>query len=65
MGDIKFSDGVSVRTSGPLRIIRRFDGYYVAGKGVLIPVESHQEGTGIIEYLKVGQYTTKNRKADQ
>ena len=54
-----------VNKSGPLRIIRRANGYYVTGRGVLISVESYSEGASIIDYLNVGQYTTKARKEDQ
>ena len=56
---------MSVNKSGPLRIIRKPNGYYVTGRGVLIHVESYSEGAAIIEYLNVGQYTTRARKEDQ
>lgn len=48
MSSIKFNDGVSINTSGPLRVTRRFDGYYVVGKGTCIPVDSYQEGEEFI-----------------
>tara|TARA_Y100001970_G_scaffold258220_1_gene337886 strand:- start:192 stop:383 length:192 start_codon:yes stop_codon:yes gene_type:complete len=45
---LKFSDGVEFNTSGPLRVTRRSDGYYVTGKGLLVPVNSYKEGQDFI-----------------
>lgn len=49
---LKFNDGVSVNTGGPLRLIRLPDGLYVTGWGYLIPVDDWDEGTSIIAELK-------------
>ena len=43
MGMLRFSDGINIETSGPLRVIRLPDGYYVAGNGMLIPVADRAE----------------------
>ena len=48
MATLKFSDGVSIETGGPLRIISLGDGYYVVGNGWLIAVDSWEEGEEII-----------------
>ena len=45
---LKFSDGVSFNTDGPLRITSRKDGLYVVGQGMLIPVDSLAEGEELI-----------------
>ena len=38
MSTIKFSDGVEFDTSSPsYRVVRKPDGYYVVGRGKLIP----------------------------
>ena len=46
---LNFNDGVSIDTSGPLRIHREFDGLYVVGEGKLIPVNSQKEAEKIIK----------------
>lgn len=45
---MKFSDGVSFETSGSMRVEHEFDGYYVVGNGMFIPVGSYQEGLDLI-----------------
>jgi hypothetical protein len=40
---LHFTDGVSIDTSGPLRILLLEDGVYVVGQGMLIPVDSQEE----------------------
>jgi hypothetical protein len=49
---LKFSDGEEFETSGEPRIIRRTDGLYVCGKGMLIPVDSLDEALLIVENLE-------------
>ena len=44
MGMLRFDDGVSFDTSGPLRVERRSDGYYVVGEGMMCPVDTYREG---------------------
>jgi hypothetical protein len=50
---IKFSDGMTFDTSGPMRIVRESDGLYVVGNNWLIPIDSHEEGEKIIVQEKV------------
>ena len=52
---INFTDGVSLKTSGALRVVRRFDGYYVAGQGMLVPVNSYEEARSIIDRLNCSE----------
>ena len=49
---LKFSDGVTVDTSGPLRPLKLNDGWYVVGEGSLIPVQSYEEVREFIKKLK-------------
>lgn len=53
MSELKFSDGEVFDTSGELRCEERFDGWYVLGHRLLIPVGSKGEGDGIIDELNV------------
>lgn len=46
---LKFSDGMEFDTSGPLRTEEREDGWYVIGNGILVPVDSQEDGN---EYIK-------------
>jgi hypothetical protein len=46
-----FDDGVEIKDSGPYRIIEELDGLYVAGKGLLCPVNSREEGEMLIREL--------------
>ncbi len=48
---LKFNDGVEFDTSGELRVVRRKDGYYVTGEGMLVPVEGRKEGEEVIEEI--------------
>jgi hypothetical protein len=52
MSILKFSDGESFDTSGPLRKEKRYDGWYVLGRGKLIPANDEQEANKIINQLK-------------
>ena len=49
MSKLRFNDGMVIDTDGPLRVTRKRDGYYVIGKGMCCPVESHEDG---IEFIK-------------
>ncbi len=51
MNKLTFSDGMSFDTSGPLRTIRKNDGWYVVGQGMLIPVEDEKAAQSIIQQL--------------
>jgi hypothetical protein len=49
---IRFTDGMEFDTSGPLQIVEKIDGFYVVGKGWLIPVSGENEGNEVIRQLK-------------
>ena len=46
---IRFSDGIKVDTSGKLRILELYDGLYVVGGGMMVPINNREEGLKIIE----------------
>jgi hypothetical protein len=48
---LHFSDGVSLDTSGPLRVIQLQDGWYVVGEGFSIPVNSKEEAEATIRQM--------------
>ncbi len=48
---IRFSDGISVDTSGELRVIRLHDGLYVTGRSFLIPVKDGEEAEATIREM--------------
>ena len=48
---LKFSDGMSFDTQGKPRISSQSDGLYVVGNGMLIPINSREEGQQIIEQM--------------
>ena len=52
MSSLNFSDGMKFDTSGPLRLTHRKDGWYVIGTGLLMPVDSAQEGREYIAELR-------------
>lgn len=39
---MKFSDGIEIDLSGPVRVLELHDGFYVVGGGTLMPVPSRQ-----------------------
>ena len=43
-----FSDGVEIETSGEYEIKELKDGWYIIGKGLLIPVDTEEEGKRIL-----------------
>ena len=49
---MKFSDGMEINTAGSYRITEKSDGLYVVGNGMLIPVDSLDEGRKLIEELQ-------------
>ncbi len=57
---IRFSDGMTFDTSGPLRLTYRTDGWYVTGKGMLCPVSSPEDGQRLIQDLKASNPSTYN-----
>ena len=52
---IKFTDGLEINTDGRYRVIGLWDGHYVVGHGLLIPVCNRDEGEELIEELKEQQ----------
>ena len=49
---LHFSDGVSIDISGPLRVLELEDGFYVVGRGTLIPVNSQTEALSHISMMQ-------------
>ena len=49
---LRFSDGMEFDLSGDLRLIHRRDGWYVVGRGMLIPVADREEGDRTIVQMK-------------
>jgi len=49
---LKFSDGIQVDTSGPLRTLQLTDGWYIVGEGKLIPVADYEEAESWIDKNK-------------
>jgi len=48
---LRFNDGMNFNTDGPLRAVRKSDGWYVVGKGMLIPVDDYAEATQTIKEM--------------
>ena len=51
MSKMHWSDGITVDTSGPYRVIKLYDGYYVVGHGLHCPVDTMQKGLDFIKQL--------------
>lgn len=51
MSVLRFTDGESFDTSGPIRKEERYDGWYVLGDGKLIPVRDEEEADIVIKRL--------------
>jgi hypothetical protein len=49
---LKFTDGETFDTSGELRKEKRYDGWYVLGQGMLIPVQDEEEADKVINSRK-------------
>ena len=45
---LRFSDGMEFDLSGDLRVVHRRDGWYVVGRGMLIPVADREEGDRMV-----------------
>lgn len=48
---IEFDDGVSVDTGGALRAARLEDGWYVLGRGLLIPCDDARDAAAVVREL--------------
>jgi len=55
MSILRFSDGVTIDTSGEIRHLELSDGHYVVGKGMLIPVNTKEEALRIIRERRLIQ----------
>ena len=49
---LKFTDGETFDTSGELRKEKRYDGWYVLGQGMLIPVQDEEEADRVLNSHK-------------
>jgi len=49
---LRFSDGISIDTSGEPRVLKLNDGYYAVGKGILIPVDSYESAEFMVQRMK-------------
>jgi hypothetical protein len=49
MMTLRFNDGVTFDTSGPLRKERRHDGWYVVGGGMLMAMDSEGEADDFVK----------------
>lgn len=52
MPTLRFSDGLTINTDGPYRIVLERDGYYVTGHGFLCAVDSREDGEDMIRRLE-------------
>jgi len=52
MSILKFNDGEEFDLSGPFRVEKRYDGWYVVGENRLIPVRDEAAGLLYIESTK-------------
>jgi len=51
MTKLKFNDGITIQTDGPLRTLSLPDGLYVIGHGMSIPVRDQDEAQELIQSL--------------
>jgi hypothetical protein len=61
MSQLKFSDGMEFDLSGPLRVDLRSDGYYVLGQGMMMAVDTFDEGQ---EYILRNKNLRANIKSE-
>ena len=52
MSQLKFSDGMEFDLSGSLRVELRSDGWYVLGQGIMMAVDTFEEGQEYILHNK-------------
>ncbi len=55
MSQLKFSDGMTFDLSGDLRVEFRSDGYYVLGQGMMMAVNTLEQGKKIIADINSGK----------
>lgn len=61
MSILKFSDGEVFDTSGNLRTELRSDGWYILGNGILIAVDTKEEGEKRIKIMENYENILKNK----
>ena len=61
MSQLKFSDGMTFDLSGELRVELRSDGYYVLGQGMMMAVDTFEEGQ---EYILRNKKLRANIKSE-
>jgi hypothetical protein len=62
MSQLKFSDGETFNLSGELRVELRSDGYYVLGQGMMMAVDTLEQGQKVIVDKNSGKkYYNVNR----
>ena len=49
---IEFTDGIRVRTDGPFRTVKLTDGWYVAGRGFLLPCDDRDDAKDEVRRLR-------------
>ena len=59
MSSLTFSDGMTFRTDGRLRVTHKRDGWYVVGEGMLIPVCTYEEGKEFIREMEAEKQGSK------
>ena len=52
MSQLKFSDGMTFDLSGELRVELRSDGYYVLGQGMMMAVDTLEQGQEYVSKSK-------------
>jgi isopenicillin N synthase-like dioxygenase len=58
---LEFDDGVTFETSGKMRVVKKFDGYYAVGRGMLMPAADFQEA---IDLCKEFEAEHKEEESD-
>lgn len=48
---LRFSDGVTIDTTGEPRVLQLSDGYYAVGKGILIPVSTKDAAEFMVQRM--------------
>ena len=61
---LKFNDGVTIDTSGPLRKFELADGWYVTGEGILIPCKDEKEADEILTISRRNQDDKSSRQTN-
>ena len=64
MSTLRFSDGEVFNTCGPVRAEQRKDGWYVMGKGMLIPVDNMAEAIKLVCKHKARAFAADKKKED-